>query len=211
MRLPVIKPDEMTGRQQEIAARIAGRRGAVRGPFQVWLNSPELCERVEALGAFVRWESALPPRLRELSLLIAARHVDAQYSWNAHVAKCVEEGIPQAAVDAIARNETPEFDDPEVRALHKIRNVAFSSNSYIALQKAAVHGRGIALLPVRPAYDDLMNGTLKVLLPELPVPSRSLYAIYGSAARAPRKVEVFLSFLTEWFSANPIPAFDRAS
>jgi DNA-binding transcriptional LysR family regulator len=95
--------------------------------------------------------------------------------------------------------------------LHKIRNVAFSSNSYIALQKAAVHGRGIALLPVRPAYDDLMNGTLKVLLPELPIPSRSLYAIYGPAAQAPRKVEVFLSFLTEWFSANPIPAFDRAS
>lgn len=95
--------------------------------------------------------------------------------------------------------------------LHKIRNVAFSSNSYIALQKAAVHGRGIALLPVRPAYDDLMNGTLQVLLPELPIPSRSLYAIYGPAARAPRKVEVFLSFLTEWFSANPIPAFDRAS
>ena len=95
--------------------------------------------------------------------------------------------------------------------LHKIRNVAFSSNSYIALQKAAVHGRGVALLPVRPAYDDLMNGTLKVLLPELPIPSRSLYAIYGPAQRAPRKVEVFLSFLTEWFSANPIPAFDRAS
>ena len=119
MRLPVIKPDEMSERQQEIAARIAGRRGAVRGPFQVWLNSPELCERVEALGAFLRWESALPPRLRELSLLLAARHVDAQYSWNAHVAKCVEEGIPQAAVDAIARNETPEFDDPADQAFYQ--------------------------------------------------------------------------------------------
>ncbi|GIM89194.1 LysR family transcriptional regulator [Paractinoplanes toevensis] len=92
--------------------------------------------------------------------------------------------------------------------LHKIRNVAFSSNSYIALQKACVHGRGIALLPSRPAYDDLVNGTLRVLLPELPVPSRSLYAIYGPAQQAPRKVEVFLGFLTEWFSANPIPAFE---
>jgi DNA-binding transcriptional LysR family regulator len=92
--------------------------------------------------------------------------------------------------------------------LHKIRNVAFSSNSYIALQKAAVHGRGIALIPHRPAYDDLMSGTLRVLLPELAVPSRSLYAIYGPAQQAPRKVEVFLRFLTEWFSANPIPAFE---
>ena len=93
--------------------------------------------------------------------------------------------------------------------LHKIRNVAFTSNSYIALQKAAVHGRGIALLPHRPAYDDLMSGMLRVLLPELPVPKRALYAIYGPAQQAPRKVEVFLSFLTTWFAQNPIPAFDR--
>jgi len=93
--------------------------------------------------------------------------------------------------------------------LHKIRNVAFMSNSYIALQKAAVHGRGIALIPHRPAYEDLVNGTLQVLLPDLPVPSRSLYAIYGPASQAPRKVEVFLAFLTKWFSENPIPAFDR--
>ncbi len=109
MRLPLVDPATMTDRQREIADRIAGRRGAVRGPFQVWLNSPELCEKVEALGAFCRFESALPLRLRELSLLIAARHFDAQYSWNAHVAKAVEEGIPQDAIDALARHERPVF------------------------------------------------------------------------------------------------------
>ncbi|MFD6534014.1 LysR family transcriptional regulator [Streptomyces sp. NPDC060184] len=90
--------------------------------------------------------------------------------------------------------------------LHKIRNVAFSSNSYIALQKAAVHGRGIALLPQRPAYDDLLSGALRVLLPELAVPDRPLYAIYGPGQETPRKVTVFLEFLSTWFSENPIPA-----
>ncbi|NEB03429.1 LysR family transcriptional regulator [Streptomyces sp. SID13726] len=89
--------------------------------------------------------------------------------------------------------------------LHKIRNIAFSSNSYIALQKAAVHGRGIALLPQRPAYDDLVSGALQVLLPDLAVPDRPLYAIYGPGHDTPRKVSVFLDFLSEWFSQNPIP------
>ncbi|GLZ06125.1 LysR family transcriptional regulator [Actinomadura sp. NBRC 104412] len=92
--------------------------------------------------------------------------------------------------------------------LHKIRNIAFLSNSYIAIQKAAVHGRGIALLPQRPAYEELMSGALRVLLPELPVPARSLYAIYGPAQQIPKKVEVFLDFLTGWFSDNPMPAFE---
>jgi len=90
--------------------------------------------------------------------------------------------------------------------LHKIRNIAFSSNSYIALQKAAVHGRGIALLPQRPVYDDLVSGALQALLPELAVPDRPLYAIYGPGQDTPRKVSVFLAFLAEWFSQNPIPA-----
>ncbi|MFJ3670045.1 LysR family transcriptional regulator [Streptomyces sp. NPDC090106] len=89
--------------------------------------------------------------------------------------------------------------------LHKIRNIAFLSNSYLALQKAAVHGRGIALLPQRPAYDDLVSGALQVLLPELAVPDRPLYAIYGPGQGTPRKISVFLDFLTDWFSRNPIP------
>lgn len=89
--------------------------------------------------------------------------------------------------------------------LHKIRNVAFSSNSYIALQKAAVHGRGIGLLPQRPAYDELLSGALEVLLPELGAPDRPLYAIYGPGQSTPKKIAVFLEFLTQWFSKNPIP------
>ncbi|GAA2614639.1 carboxymuconolactone decarboxylase family protein [Paractinoplanes durhamensis] len=128
MRLPVIKPDAMTERQQEISARIAGRRGAVRGPFQVWIQSPELCEKVEALGAFCRFESSLPLRLRELSLLIAARHRDAQYSWNAHVAKAIEEGIPVAAIEAIAERRRPEFGNPEDEAFYQFCQELLADN-----------------------------------------------------------------------------------
>jgi DNA-binding transcriptional LysR family regulator len=92
--------------------------------------------------------------------------------------------------------------------LHKIRRVAFLSNSYIALQKAAVHGRGIALLPQRPVYENLVDGSLVELLPETPVPDRSLYAIFSPGERRPRKVQVFLDFLVGWFDKNPIPAIE---
>ncbi|GAA3208435.1 carboxymuconolactone decarboxylase family protein [Actinocorallia longicatena] len=119
MRLPIIDPEEMNDRQKEIASRIAGRRGAVRGPFRVWLNSPELCEKVEALGAFARFESCLPLRLRELSLLIAARHMDAQYSWNAHVDKAIESGVPAEAVRAIAERREPSFEREEDEAFYR--------------------------------------------------------------------------------------------
>ncbi|MEU4892747.1 carboxymuconolactone decarboxylase family protein [Streptomyces sp. NPDC044780] len=101
----------MTPRQKELAARIAGRRGAVRGPFRVWLHSPEMAERADSLGAFARFDCSLPRRLRELALLMAARAWDAQYSWNAHVHQAVEAGIPRAAVEAIAEKREAHFED----------------------------------------------------------------------------------------------------
>ncbi|MFJ6742626.1 carboxymuconolactone decarboxylase family protein [Streptomyces sp. NPDC091279] len=110
MRLPVLDEEEMDARQKELAARIAGRRGAVRGPFRVWLHSPEMCERAESLGAFARFDCDLPEHLRELTLLMAARNWDAQYSWNAHVRKAVEAGIPETAVQAIAERREATFD-----------------------------------------------------------------------------------------------------
>jgi 4-carboxymuconolactone decarboxylase len=107
MRLPDL--NELSPRQKEISDRITARRGGTRGPFLVWLRSPELCEKVEALGAYCRFESSLDPRLRELSLLIAARHFDAQYSWNAHVGKAIELGVSSDGLDALAAGREPRF------------------------------------------------------------------------------------------------------
>ncbi|WP_329141713.1 carboxymuconolactone decarboxylase family protein [Streptomyces sp. NBC_00670] len=111
----------MNPRQKELAARIAGRRGAVRGPFRVWLHSPEMCERAESLGAFARFDCGLPKHLRELALLMAARNWDAQYSWNAHVHQAIEAGVPEAAVKAIAerREADADFEDDADLAFYR--------------------------------------------------------------------------------------------
>lgn len=118
MRLRKLGDDELSPRQRELAGRIAGRRGKVRGPFQVWLHSPELCDKVEALGAFVRFESSLELRLRELNLLIAARHFDAQYSWNAHVDTAVEAGVSRQALEALAQRRAPAFDRRDEQVMY---------------------------------------------------------------------------------------------
>jgi 4-carboxymuconolactone decarboxylase len=117
MRLPALT--ELSPRQQEISDRIASRRGGTRGPFLVWLRSPELCEKVEALGAYCRFESSLNPRLRELSLLIAARYFDAQYSWNAHVKKAVDLGVSAESLAALAANDEPSFAGRDEQVLYQ--------------------------------------------------------------------------------------------
>lgn len=121
MRLEVTPLDEMTERQRELADRIIAKRGKIGGPFKVWLHSPELCDRVEALGAFVRFDCSLPERIREYALLVAARYFDAQFSWNAHVDKAIHTGVPADAVTALATWGEPDFgDDVELATFHSL-------------------------------------------------------------------------------------------
>jgi 4-carboxymuconolactone decarboxylase len=118
MRLEKLEPGTMTERQRELSDRITARRGKTRGPFLVWLQSPDLCDKVEALGAFTRFESSLPLHLSELTLLLAARNWDAQYSWNAHVEKAIESGISAEVVGQIANKEVATFENADDQAFY---------------------------------------------------------------------------------------------
>jgi len=119
MRLAKLTEDQLTPRQKELAARIAGKRGQVRGPFLCWLHSPELCDRVEALGAYVRFDCSLSEKLREFSILITARHWDAQHSWNAHIDKAIVAGMSQESLQAIAERRAPEFAAEDERVFYE--------------------------------------------------------------------------------------------
>ncbi len=145
MRLPGLTT--LSPRQQEISDRITSRRGGTRGPFLVWLRSPELCEKVEALGAYCRFESSLDPRLRELSLLIAARYWDTQYSWNAHVGKAVEMGVSRESLTALAENQEPHFTqrDEEIayRFSSEILRDHFVSDATFALALGEIGEQGV--------------------------------------------------------------------
>ena len=145
MRLP--KLTDLSPRQQEISDRITSRRGGTRGPFLVWLRSPELCEKVEALGAYCRFESSLDPRLRELSLLIAARHFDAQYSWNAHVGKAADLGVSRDGLAALAEHREPHFtskdEDIVYRFSSEILRDHFVSDATFAEALAELGEQGI--------------------------------------------------------------------
>ena len=115
-RLKNLKPEHMTERQKELYDRIAAKRGAVRGPFNAWLYSPELCDRVEALGKFVRYDASFPMIVREIVVLVIARHFKAQYMWQAHARIAVKEGVAQAVVDAIGTNRLPPLADTGEKA-----------------------------------------------------------------------------------------------
>ena len=102
-RMPLPTSGAMTQAQREAAqALIDGPRKAVFGPFIPLLRSPELLGRVGKLGEYLRFDSVLDTRIRELATCIAARHTSNQFEWLMHAPAALKAGVAQATLDAIA-------------------------------------------------------------------------------------------------------------
>ena len=107
-RMPLMPREAMSPAQREAAdALIAGPRKAVFGPFIPLLRSPQLMGRIGDVGAYLRFESALDARIRELVTCVAARHTANQFEWLMHAPLAVAAGVAQSSIDAIADGRQP--------------------------------------------------------------------------------------------------------
>jgi 4-carboxymuconolactone decarboxylase len=118
-RFAALAPEAMTAEQRRVAEAIAsGPRGSIRGPFKALLRSPELADRVQKLGEYIRFQSALPRKLNELAILVTARKWTAQFEWYAHHRLAMEAGLDPAIAAAIRQGERPEDMSGDEAAVH---------------------------------------------------------------------------------------------
>lgn len=95
--------DNMTPVQQRMTSNVlAGKRGAMQGPYNVLLHSPELGDLAQKFGAHTRFNSCLPLALNELAILLVARFWTCQFVWWIHRRIAEEAGLPEALTQAIA-------------------------------------------------------------------------------------------------------------
>jgi 4-carboxymuconolactone decarboxylase len=110
---------DMTPDQRNVYdAILNGPRGSVRGPLAVWLHRPELALTAQALGAYCRYNTLLPPRLSELAILIVARFWSSEYEWYAHKPIALKAGVAEATIEAIRCHSTPTFDHTDEQVVY---------------------------------------------------------------------------------------------
>ena len=107
-RMPPLAAEAMSEQQKGAAAELAaGPRGGVRGPFIALLRSPELMRRLQKVGEYLRYQSALERRLGELAVLIVARRLTQQFEWQVHYPLAIEAGLAKETAAALARGSRP--------------------------------------------------------------------------------------------------------
>jgi 4-carboxymuconolactone decarboxylase len=132
VRFRDLQENELTPAQQTVYRSIAeGPRGGVRGPFNVLLRCPELADRAQKLGEYIRYGSTLDQRVMEFAIIIAARHWTSQYEWFAHCRLALQAGLEPRIAEELAQGKRPSGMKPDEAAcyqfcteLHRDHNVS---------------------------------------------------------------------------------------
>jgi 4-carboxymuconolactone decarboxylase len=153
-RLPALSEETLDGEQRALLESMrSGPRGGrvqLRGPFGVYMLAPKYGELTQQLGAHVRFNTAVEPRLSEFAILCTARMWRAQYEWHAHAPIAEKAGAKPETIRDLKAGRPPKKAAKDERAiydfvqeLYKRRRV--SDRNYKRVQ-AVLGDRGIVEL-----------------------------------------------------------------
>jgi 4-carboxymuconolactone decarboxylase len=142
-RLPAIQRANMTDAQRSAADRFAAARGQQPlGPFVPLLRSPELMLAAQSMGDYLRFKSALSPRLREMAILLACRAWGQEYEWGVHYPLALQTGLRRDVADAIANGHRPLLDQEEEAAYELVFEILYSKRVSDAAWRSATQAFG---------------------------------------------------------------------
>ena len=173
-RFRPLAPEEMTPEQTKMVDGIAaGPRGAtLRGPFKALLRSPELGDRLQRVGTYIRFESSIKASLNEMAILLAGRKWNAQFEFYAHRQLGLKAGMRPEIADAIALGRRPDGMDADEAAIWtfctELLDTTKVSDESFATALARFGEKGIIDLIAALGYYSLVSMVLNVDRVQLP-------------------------------------------
>jgi 4-carboxymuconolactone decarboxylase len=156
-------------------AIFAGPRGVrkrLNGPFAIWLQAPEFGDLAQRLGAHVRFNTALSPRLSEFAILCVGAIWKAQYEWFAHAPMAEKAGVKPQSIKDIKAGRLPKGAPKDeqaiyefVKELHRTRRV--SDRTYKRVHAFLGDSAMVELVGIL-GYYSLISMTLNVFRAQLP-------------------------------------------
>jgi 4-carboxymuconolactone decarboxylase len=168
-RYPELKPEQLSAAQKAYVESLAkpprNNTTALKNPpFKVYMRSPELASKVEAVSDYVRWGTGLAPRLTELAIMITARQWSSQWIFRGHYRAAVRGGLDASVGADIAAGKRPEKMKEDETILYNYatemyRDKAVSDATFAAAVKAFGE-KGLIDLVATMGYYDMVAMTL---------------------------------------------------
>jgi 4-carboxymuconolactone decarboxylase len=108
-RLPLPKRDDLDEdgkRAYDRGTRPGATIAGLQGPAGVQLYTPKIAAQMNAVNRYLRFESGISPRMREIAILATAREMDSQFEWVAHEPEALKEGVEPVVIDVIKHRKS---------------------------------------------------------------------------------------------------------
>jgi alkylhydroperoxidase family enzyme len=102
-RLPLPKREDLDPARQKIFdhhTSAGGSLAGLRGPGGLHLYCPA-APQMTAVNRYLRFESGIDGKLREVTILATAREHSHQFEWTMHEPAALKEGVEQSVIDVI--------------------------------------------------------------------------------------------------------------
>lgn len=160
-RFPPLPESAMSAEQKRVASAIVEGRKTLRGPFHMLLRNPELGDRVQHVGKYLRFQNKISPATKELVILVTARHWGAQFEWSVHKGFALDSGLPKDVCDAVGRGEQPKNLTPEQQTAYdyarELLETKGVSDATFARAKKTFGEAGVVELTVCVGYYGLIS------------------------------------------------------
>ena len=160
-----------TGRDGTAGGLLDGS-GALVGPFNAWLLSPVIGDRIQRLGESIRFGSSLPQNVLEVAILVEAREWRAEFEWWAHVRLARRAGVGAEVIAAIQDEREPVFSDAGEEIAWRFSRELLTRRRVSAATYRAARDRfgenGVMELVTLLGYYTLVSMTLNAF--EVPLP-----------------------------------------
>lgn len=166
-RLPQLKLEETTPEQRPVAERMLKEtRVGLGGPWSIMLRSPTPAKAMIDLYHYFRWDSGLPARIVELTILIAAKESQAPYEWFVHYPIALKDGVGVETAAAIKAGKRPVRAKADELAAYDfaselLRSRRVSDKAYQAA-KSVFGEKGVVDLTVLAGTYQVIGGLLNV-------------------------------------------------
>lgn len=71
------------------------------GPYAALMNHPELCEKIEALGYYLKFKGHLTRDVYQFVVLCVAKETKSDFEWEDHVPHAIEAGVQQVVLNML--------------------------------------------------------------------------------------------------------------
>ena len=107
-RFPQLTMADLTDAQRPLGEAIMKiSRVGIAGPYNPMLRSPVFGQRMFDLLAYLRWNSSVPLRLNEFTILIIGRQWRSQVEWFAHEPLALKAGLSPQIIAELKANKRP--------------------------------------------------------------------------------------------------------